>query len=189
MGRFELHRFTQSTYQEMKTAFSYSLDDYLVFGGYPASAAFAQDPLRWVQYMNDSVIEATSSRDVIQTESIRNPALMRKLFILGCQYSAREVSYRKLLGQLNDKGNSATIAHYLQLLDSASLLSGIQKYAPNALGTRRSSRPPYPRLMLYDTSLMTALSSSVAELLNNPEERQEQGFAGASGIQSALPFG
>jgi predicted AAA+ superfamily ATPase len=75
----------------------------------------------------------------------------RALFILGSGYSAQELSFTKMLGQLQDTGNTVTLAHYLELLAKADLLTGLQNYAGNKLRARKSS----PRLMVFDISLMT----------------------------------
>lgn len=120
-------------------------------GGYPGAASLQEDA-RWLAYMNDSIIEATLSQDILQMENVRKPALLSRLFELGALYSGQEMSYRKILGQLDAKGNTDTIAHYLDLLNSAGMLAGLQKYSEKQLEARRSS----PRFMIYDTSLMTA---------------------------------
>jgi predicted AAA+ superfamily ATPase len=167
MGRFETLYSTHWSYPEMHDAFGYDFDDFLWYGGYPAGAFLKDDFDRWSSYVNDAIIEATLSKDIFQMEEIRKPALMRKLFILGCQYSAQEVSYRKIQGQLDDSGNSATIAHYLNLLESAGLLCGIHKFNPNNLTSRKSS----PRFMVFDTSLMSVTSGKTKDYLNNPDVR------------------
>lgn len=100
-------------------------------------------------------------------ERIRKPSLLRRLFELGAQYSSQEVSYRNLLGQLDDKGNTATLAHYLDLLAGAGMLCGLQKYESKALNIRRSS----PRLLVFDTSLMTAVWESAEDPLTSPSAR------------------
>jgi hypothetical protein len=41
--------------------------------------------------MRDAVVEATISKDVLQMQDIRKPAVMRRLFILGSNYSAQEI--------------------------------------------------------------------------------------------------
>ena len=154
MGRFELIHCTHWTLAECREAFGYDLDTFLYFGGYPGAAKLARDERRWLSYMNDAIIEPTIANDVVGLSEVRNPALMRRLFYIGAPYSAREISYRKLPGQLDDRGNTATIAHYLDLLSQAGLMRGIKKYDPKMLRERSSS----PRIMVYDTSLMTATS-------------------------------
>lgn len=166
-GRYEVIRSTHWNLSEMRAAFGYSMEDYLDFGGYPGSAFLKDHSDRWKTYMRDSIIESTISRDVLQMEDVRKPVLLRRLFELGVQYSSQEISYRNLLGQLDDKGNTATIAHYLDLLSAAGMISGLQKYEPKLLTTRKSS----PRLLAHDTSLMTASWEGERPLLEDPVSR------------------
>lgn len=151
-GRFELIHSTHWTLAECREAFGYSLEDYLFYGGYPGAAGLRADGSRWLRYLKSSIIEPTIANDVLLSNDVRNPELMRKLFELGAAYSAQEISYRKLLGQLDDKGNAATIAHYLHLLDGAGMMSGLQKFDGKLLREKASS----PRLMVHNTALMTA---------------------------------
>lgn len=166
-GRFELLRSTHWSLAEMSDAFGYGFDDYLMFGGYPGAAVLKDDMDRWREYMRDSIIEATISRDVLQMEDVRKPALMRALFELGAQYSAQEISYRKLLGQLDDKGNTDVIRHYLDLLSKAGMMSGLQKYDTKQIRSRASS----PRLMVHDPSLMFSMWRGSGDLLTDSSLR------------------
>jgi hypothetical protein len=168
MGRFEVVRSSHWSFAEMHEAFGYSLDDFLFLGGYPGAARFAKNEVRWTSYLRDSVIEPTIAQDVLATEDIRKPALMRALFRLGAAYSGQELSYTKIVGQLQDAGNTVTVAHYLELLGKAGMLSALPKYDEKELVQRRSS----PRLMVHDTSLMTAISGKGrARLLGEPDLR------------------
>ncbi len=160
-GRFELLRSTHWSLSEMSEAFGYSFEDYLMFGGYPGAAILKSDVDRWREYMRDSIVESTISRDVLQMEDVRKPALMRALFELGAQYSAQEISYRKLLGQLDDKGNTDTVRHYLDLLSKAGMMSGLQKYDARQVRSRASS----PRLLVHDPSLMFSMWRGAGDLL------------------------
>lgn len=167
-GRFELLHCAHWSYAECRDAFDYSLDDYLFFGGYPGTAELRRDPRRWLRYMRTSIIEPSIANDVLLLDDVRKPELMRKLFEVGAAYSGQEISYRKLMGQLDDAGNSVTIAHYLKLLSSAGLLSGLLKYDPRLLREKSSS----PRLMVHNTALMTAsYGRRRARLLTDPELR------------------
>ena len=154
MGRYELIRSPHWSFSECRDAFGFTLDDYLYFGGYPGAARFVDDEARWLAYLRDAVIEPTISQDVLALENVRKPALMRAVFRLGALYSAQELSYTKMLGQLQDAGNTVTLAHYLDLLGKAGMLRALEKYDAKELRRRRGS----PRLMVYDTSLMTAVS-------------------------------
>jgi predicted AAA+ superfamily ATPase len=149
-GRFEVLFCPHWNYKECRTAFKYTLEDFLFFGGYPGSAALKNDVGRWVRYMGSSIVEPVMSKDVSLMEEVRKPALLRSLFALGAAYSAQELSYTKILGQLADAGNTVTLAHYLELLGNANILCGLSKYAANKIRSRQSS----PRLMVYDTSLL-----------------------------------
>jgi predicted AAA+ superfamily ATPase len=150
MGRFEILYSPHWNYAECKEAFGYSLDDFLFFGGYPGASALIKDESRWARYMGTSIVEPTISQDILMMEEVRKPALLRALFMLGSGYSAQELSFTKMTGQLQDAGNTVTLAHYLDLLSKANMLTGLQNYSGSQIRTRKSS----PRFMVYDTSLM-----------------------------------
>jgi len=167
-GRFEVLFCPHWSYRECKTAFKYKLNDFLFFGGYPGAASLKDDVERWARYMGSSIVEPSIAKDVIQMEEIRKPALLRSLFTLGATYSAQELSYTKMLGQLTDAGNTVTLAHYLELLDNANILCGLPKYAANKLKSKQSS----PRLMVYDTSLLVwAAGTTRKSFLELPDAR------------------
>ncbi|MDE3045767.1 MAG: ATP-binding protein [Verrucomicrobiota bacterium] len=153
-GRFEILPITHWSFSEMKSHFGWSLDQYLYFGGYPGSAALADeaDPSRWMNYINDALIETTISRDILLMTQVNKPALLRQLFQLGCCYSGQVLSYLKLVGQLQDAGNTTTLAHYLDLLSGAGLVAGLQKYAEQKVRQKGSS----PKFTVFNTALMTA---------------------------------
>ncbi|MCL2501317.1 MAG: ATP-binding protein [Defluviitaleaceae bacterium] len=168
MGRFEVLYSPHWNFAECKKAFGYSLEEFLFFGGYPGAAALIKDENRWARYMGTSIVEPTISQDILMLQEVRKPSLLRSLFILGSGYSAQELSYTKLLGQLQDAGNTVTLAHYLELLGKANMLTGLQNYSGNQIRIRKSS----PRFMVYDTSLMTyADGSNRRRLLDNPTDK------------------
>jgi len=84
-GRFEVVHLPHWSYSEMREAFGFSLDQYLYFGGYPGAAPLADDPARWRRYILDALVETTISRDVLLLTRVDKPALLRRLFDLGCQ--------------------------------------------------------------------------------------------------------
>lgn len=153
MGRFELIRSPHWTYVECQTCFGYSLNEYLYFGGYPGAAYFKEDNFRWLQYMNDAIIQPTISQDVLCLEAIRKPSLMSNIFKLGATYSGQELSYNKMLGQLQEAGNTTTIASYLEILNKNNMICGIEKYSSSTIKRKKSS----PKLITYDTGLTTAV--------------------------------
>lgn len=153
-GRFEVIRLGHWSFAEMQAAFGWDLERFLFFGGYPGAASLVDDVDRWRNYMLDSLIETTLSRDILLLTRVDKPALLRQLFRLGADYSAQIVSYQKLVGQLQDAGNTTTLAHYLELLRSAGLLAGLQKYAGSKVRQRGSS----PKLLVLDSGLMSAMA-------------------------------
>ncbi len=153
-GRFELLHLPHWSYTEMRTAFGWSLEQYLFYGGYPGTAPLIRDEQRWRRYILDSLIETTISRDVLLQSRVDKPAMLRRLFELACKYSGQILSYTKMLGQLQDAGNSTTLAHYLDLLAGVGMVGGLQKFAGEAVRQRGSS----PKLQVFNTALMTAQS-------------------------------
>ena len=152
MGRFELIRMTHWSYEEMRDAFGWSVSQYIYFGGYPGCADMIRDERRWQQYLADSIIAPSIDKDVVLTANIYKPALMRRLFELGCAYSSEELSLNKMMGQLQDAGNVTTLSNYLTLLNESALLAGLQKYAKDKV--RRYSS--VPKLQVYNSALLTA---------------------------------
>lgn len=151
-GRFEMLRIPHWTYSEMSRAFGLSLEEFLFYGGYPGAAPLVGEPGRWARYVMDSLVETTIARDVLLMARVEKPALLRRLFELGCRYSAQVLSYTKMLGQLQDAGNTTTLAHYLDLLSGAGMVTGLQKFSGSAVRRRGSS----PKLQVMNTALMTA---------------------------------
>ncbi len=158
-GRFFLHRCPHWTFQECRDAFGWDLNQWLFFGGYPGGASFNADETNWKRYITDSLIETVLARDVLQMTKIIKPALLRHLFTLSATMPAQIVSYTKMVGQLQDAGNTTTLAHYLKLLESAFLVSGLEAFSPGFQRKRGSS----PKLILWNNALVNALSTRTLE--------------------------
>ncbi|MEX2612302.1 MAG: ATP-binding protein [Gaiellaceae bacterium] len=152
-GRFEVVRARHWSFSEMRDAFGLDLERFLFFGGYPGAASLVDDEERWRSYVLDSLVETTISRDVLLTNPISKPALLRRLFGLACEYSGQVLSYTKMLGQLQGAGNTTTLAHYLDLLDGAGMIGGLQKFSGSAVRRRGSS----PKLIAHNTGLVSAV--------------------------------
>ncbi len=148
-GRFEEIRMTHWSYLEMKDCFGLSLDEYLYYGGYPGAADLIHDPDRWEQYIQSAIIDATINKDILMNAVISKPALLKQTFELGAAYSGELLSLTKMLGSLQDAGNTVTLAGYINLLDESGLLSGLQKYSID-LARRRAS---IPKFQVYNNAL------------------------------------
>ena len=175
-GRFEVIPVTHWSFGEMREAFDWGLDEYIFFGGYPGGADLVNDQKRWSNYIRDALIETTISRDILLMTRVDKPALLRRLFELGCSYSGQILSYQKMLAQLQDAGNTTTLAHYLNLIEGAGLLAGLSKYAGQRVRQRASS----PKLLVLNTALMTAQSQ-----LSLGEAKQDTEFWGRL-VESAI---
>jgi len=175
-GRFEILHIPHWSFPEMREAFGWTLDQYLFFGGYPGAAPLADAPDRWARYIKDALIETTISRDVLLLTRVDKPVLLRRLFDLACGYSGQVLSYQKMVGQLQDAGNTTTLAHYLELLAGAGMVTGLQKFASGQARQRGSS----PKLQVLNTALLTAQSG------RRPEEaRSDPEFWGRL-VESAV---
>lgn len=153
-GRFEEIRMSHWSYPEMKESFGFSLDQYLFYGGYPGAASLIGDEDRFQQYIQSSIIEATINKDILMDTPISKPALLRQTFELGAAYSGEQLSLTKMLGSLQDAGNTATLAGYINLLGESGMLCGLQKFGID-LARRKAS---IPKLQVYNNALKTVYS-------------------------------
>jgi len=158
-GRFEISRVGHWDFAEMRQAFGWTLDQFVYFGGYPGAAELIGDEERWRRYLLDSLIETTLARDVLLMARVDKPALLRSLFRLGCEYSGQILSYQKMVGQLQDAGNTTTLAGYLELLAGAGMLRGISKYSGHVVRQRGS----IPKLQVFNTGLTSAQATMTFE--------------------------
>lgn len=150
-GRFESVPVTHWSFPEIADAFGLDLQRYLYFGAYPGAARYVSDENRWRSYVANSIIEPTIERDILALTRVAKPALLRLLFQLGTDYSGQELSYTKMVGQLQDAGNTTTLARYLHLLSGAGLLAGLPKFSKSPYRVRASS----PKLCVLNTALVT----------------------------------
>lgn len=148
-GRFEEIRMTHWSYPEMKECFGFTLDQFLFYGGYPGAADLINNPDRWEQYIQSAIIDATINKDILMNTPISKPALLRQTFELGASYSGELLSLTKMLGSLQDAGNTVTLAGYINLLDESGLLCGLQKYSIDTARRRAS----IPKFQVYNNAL------------------------------------
>ena len=165
-GRFELIRLTHWTYPEMRDCFGWNVQQYIYYGGYPGAAQYIHNEQRWRNYVKDSLIEPSISKDVLLDTKITKPQLLRQLFELGCSYSGEIISLTKIAAQLQDAGNVTTLAGYLHLLDECELLGGLQKYAEDEARKYNS----IPKFQVYNNALRNVyLYDSFTDVIENPK--------------------
>jgi predicted AAA+ superfamily ATPase len=164
-GRFELTRIYHWTFAELQKAFGYELERFLLYGGYPGSVSYEDDYDRWYAYLKDSIVESVIGKDILLNRKVNNPALFRQAFEILCRYPAQEISYTKLLGQLQDKGNTDLIKYYIELYAGAFLIHPLEKYSAKGWLTRSSS----PKILISCPALYTMTQGP--HLLDDAERR------------------
>lgn len=187
-GRFEMMYMGHWSFNEMQQAFGWNVQQYVWFGGYPGSAELITNEARWKSYVQHSLIETSISKDILMLTRVDKPALMKRLFELGCSYSGQILSFNKILGQLQDAGNTTTLSHYLELLNTAGLLGGLEKFAANAIRTRSSS----PKFQVHNTALISAQRHELfTDMQSQPEEwgRMVESAVGAHLINHSITEG
>lgn len=163
-GRFETIKVPHWSYGEMHEAFGFTLEQYVYFGGYPAAATLVSDEGRWAEYIHSAIIDATINKDVLVDAVVNKPALLRQTFELAAAYSGEILSLTKMIGRLQDAGNTTTLSSYLHLLDESGLVCGLQKYAVDN-SRRRASVPKY---QVYNNALKSIFcEATFKEALND----------------------
>lgn len=138
-GRFELIRARHWTYFESTRISKMSFEEYLLHGGYPGSYAQLEDIRRWKDYIVSSVLETVIMKDILSQARVKSPALFRQAFYIYANHPAQVLSYNKVLGQLQDKGNIDLVKYYLELFEAAFLLKAIPAFTKNEVRKRSLS--------------------------------------------------
>lgn len=143
-GRYERLALRQWTAQDLARAFSISDEEavqtLIRFGSFPGGVALLKDIPRWKAYLRDSIIDPAIGRDILALEQVRKPALLRQVFAICAGHPSEILSLGKIAGAIADTGSLQTVAHYLNLLEEAYLVSPVQKYSAREL--RRRASPP-----------------------------------------------
>lgn len=150
-GRFETIKMPNWSLSEMQQAFGFTTDEYIYYGAYPGAADLRHDLDRWQEYISASIVDATINNDILMDTPIAKPALLRQTFELSSAYSGQLVSLTKMIGQLQDAGNTTTLAHYLELLAQSGMVCGLNKFAKDK-ARRRNSIPKY---QVFNNALMS----------------------------------
>lgn len=177
MGRYEEIRMSHWSYPEMREAFNMSLEQYIYYGGYPGAAQLIEDEERWANYVNGAIIDATINKDILMDSPISKPALLRQTFELSVAYSGKILSLTKMLGALQDAGNTVTLAGYLNLLGDSGLVTGLQKFSVD-MARKRASIPKY---QVYNNALLSVLSGMSFKEAVTDSKRWGQIFESAIG--------
>lgn len=172
-GRFELIRAEHWNVSEARHVFGLTVPQFIEFGCYPGSLRFlcgedTQEPFaptaieRWSAYIRDAIVEPAIGRDLLQLRPVEQPALLRQLFGVAMSLPAQIVTLPKLHGALQGQGTLPTLKTYLHLLQSAFLVTGVEKYSPSPFRARQSS----PKLIVHDNALIRAFERPVTAPLS-----------------------
>jgi len=186
-GRYELTYVTHWSFNEMRDAFGWNLEQYIYFGGYPGSALLISVEDRWKDYIRESLVETTISKDILMMTRVDKPALLKRLFEIGCKYSSQILSLTKVQGELQESGNLTTLSGYLTLLKDAGLLSGLEKYASNIIRKRASK----PKFQVHNNALLTASQNESFDIVRKDSKewgRFVESAVGAHLINSGLKY-
>lgn len=139
-GRFQLIRAHHWNFAESNKLQKMTMDEFLKYGGYPGSYSFLHDQEKFIDYVQNSIVATVIDKDILNNHTVKSPSLFRQAFELIMAYPAQEISYTKLLGQLQDKGNTELIKYYLSLYEGAYLVKVISKYSDKPV-LRKTSSP------------------------------------------------
>jgi predicted AAA+ superfamily ATPase len=150
-GRFEPISVHHWNYIDSNKLHKMSLDEYLIYGGYPKAYSYMKDKNRWIDYLTQSIVETVIGKDILMQAQVKAPALFRQAYYLLTSFSGQVISYNKLLGQLQDKGNIDLIKYYIELYEAAFLIKTVHNYSKNELRKRTSS----PKIIVMAPALST----------------------------------
>jgi predicted AAA+ superfamily ATPase len=138
-GRFEVIPAYHWNFQKTVELKKMTLDNYLIFGGYPGSYQFIKEKNRWSDYLRSSIVDTVITKDILFQAKVKSPALFRQCFYVLANSPAQVISYNKILGQLQDKGNTDLIKYYIELFERAFMLKSIHNFSKNEIRKKLSS--------------------------------------------------
>lgn len=138
-GRFQVINVYHWNFLETKKLISISLEDFLKMGGYPGSYKFIKKRDMFESFIKSSIIEPVINMDILPFSSIQKPALFKQVFNILCGYPAQEISYTKLLGQLQNKGNTDLIKTYISFYEKAFLFKSLEKFSSKIVKIKSST--------------------------------------------------
>ena len=159
-GRFEKIYVSHWDYQEsILLEPNLTFDNFLEIGGYPKAYDYLKNPKRFKTYIKDSLVRNVIEKDILLNNNIKKPELFKQTIEILANYPSQEISYNKLLGQLQDNGNVEIIKHYISIYESAFLVRSLPKYHAKATLTKASS----PKILPTCGALVYALSINPIE--------------------------
>ena len=138
-GRYQTVNVHHWNFVETKKLISIPLNQFLEVGGYPGSYRFLKKRDKFEHFIKNSIIEPAVNMDILSFSHVQKPALFKQVFEILCGYPAQEISYTKLLGQLQDRGNTDLIKTYISFYEQAFLFKSLEKFSNKPIKTKSSS--------------------------------------------------
>ena len=127
-----------------------ALTSYLVRGGYPETVDMR--PISKVhRYIRQSVLDRVVYHDLLETESIANPASMMHLLKILASISSQRFEIANIAPDIGMKAQTAS--KYVSILERAMLISTCYNYTKSMVKQARSSKRAY----LTDNGLISSL--------------------------------
>ena len=144
-GRISYHKLYPFVYEEIKS--NYSLENYMVYGGFPRSllSASGEVSLRW----RENFIQTFIERDLLQWVNIL-PEAVRRLWQMLAHVNGQVINYSSLSNSLGI--SNVTVKNYIDLLAGTYMLEVINPYKSNL--SKRVIKSP--KVYISDTGLINA---------------------------------
>jgi predicted AAA+ superfamily ATPase len=126
-----------------------TLDDYLIYGGYPESIIYPEQREKIMK----EIMDVTIYRDIIDRYKVKNTHLL-KLF-LKCLLSSSSLSVHKFHSFLKSQGISVsknTLYNYLSYFSDSLVVFPLRKYSPSY----KESEQTIPKIYFVDNGLLTS---------------------------------
>ncbi len=123
-----------------KNKITYYFNKYLKVGGFPEWFSINDKDL-WYNILREEYVDLFLFRDVVSVFNIKNPEIMKKLFVYLCRHTGNRFSYNKLSQKLDvDK---ETIRLYVSYLQSSGLLFIGEQYTKKNSFNEKSPKKVY----------------------------------------------
>lgn len=178
-GRISYHRLTPFSLSEINM--QYSLEDYLIKGGFPGSllTQTITDSLRWRENFITTFIE----RDLLQWSGI-SPQTMRRLWQMLAHVNGQVVNYSVLGNSLGV--SNTTVKNYIDLLHGTYMVEIVSPYLTNT-GKRIVKSP---KVYLCDSGLINVFTGVLTynQLLGHPSLGAIWEAVVLSNLKANFPF-
>lgn len=141
---------------QQRLALRRQLERYYSRGGYPRLWSGEVEDDRWADYLTETVFQAVLGADIPDLFPVRNPALLRFLYLAIARQTGREISQSGLADDANAARiptNQVTVGQYLHYLADVLLVREFRRYP---LARTRMARVP-AKLTLTDLGVRNAI--------------------------------